>query len=87
MTGEPKFAPFKFSKTGKNDHCKTMASSNKKNIWNRKKRKIKSEDEIPKDNILMDDEKRMMEMIPRIQHRMGVSREEARNIIRKLDLL
>jgi len=62
-----------------------MKRLNKKSIRNR--RKSIAEDEEFVDNILTNEKKKMKEIIPRVQHRLGVSREEAKNIIHKLELL
>jgi len=59
-----------------------MKRLNKKSIRNR--RKSMAEDEEFVDNILTNEKKKMKEIIPRVQHRLGVSREEAKNIINKL---
>lgn len=64
-----------------------MESSNKKNIWNRRKGEVKYDNEDWEDDLFLKDEEKMNEMISRIQQRLGVSREEARNIIRNSELL
>lgn len=63
-----------------------MENSKKQNIWNRRKGDLNNEEEDWEDDIFLNDEERMNEMIPKIQQRLGVSREEARNIIRNSEL-
>lgn len=65
-----------------------MSRSPKKPIWNRRKGEESSEDyEDLEADELLDDDARKQEMIARIQHRLGVSREKARNIIKNSELL
>lgn len=64
-----------------------MKSSSKQNIWNRRKGEINNKEEELENDLFLNDEEKMNEMIPRIQQRLGVSREEARNIIRNSELL
>jgi len=62
-----------------------MKRLNKKSIRNR--RKSIAEDEEFVDNILTNEKKKMKEIIPRVQHRLGVATGAANNMIRKLELL
>lgn len=58
-----------------------------KSVWNRRKGEIKDGDEdLAKDN-LINDEEEINQVIPRVQQRLGISREEARNIIRNSELM
>lgn len=65
-----------------------MNRSPDKPIWNRRKGEASSEDyEDLEEDELLNDEARKQEMIARVQHRLGVTREKARNIIKNSELL
>lgn len=63
-----------------------MNRSSKNNIWNRRKRKVQDEN-LEEDGMIHEADAEDENMILRVQHRLGVSREEARNIIRNADLI
>lgn len=65
-----------------------MNQSKKKAIWNKRKGEpLNIEKELENEDLTDQDGREMDEMIWQVQQRFGVSREEARNIIRNSELI
>ena len=65
-----------------------MSNSRKKPVWNRRKEETsKNHDESSKDEFMYGDSGEFNELVTRVQHRLGVSRDKAKNIIRNSELI
>lgn len=64
-----------------------MSTTGKYSIWNRRKGEVKNDDELSEDNFVNGDPIEHEELITKVQKRVGVSRGEAKRIIRNSELI